>query len=304
MGLIYCAVNKVNGKMYVGQTIHSLSHRKTTHLYAARSNTQNKYAFHKAIHKYGENAFSWKVLEKRVPNEKLDELEIIYVDLLDSFLTGYNLTMGGEGCHGCVHNAETRKKMSIAAHNKPPMTSETRARIGAASAGRIKSEKAKHKFKVARTGHIVSEDTRLKISKSSIGKKISEGTKVKMRKHKPSRGTPIKQYGINGFIAEFKSVAEASRNTGINRSNISNCCCGLSKTAGGFIWKYANPNDPTRQRGKPRPINQYTLDGQLVKVHPNIKSAAEEYGVKLATIQRACKRDGAVSCGYRWEYCD
>lgn len=47
----------------------------------------------------------------------------------------------------------------------------------------------------------------------------------------------VLQYTIDGkFVNEYKSVAEAQRKTGIN--NISSCCLGKLKSAGGYIWKY------------------------------------------------------------------
>ena len=50
---------------------------------------------------------------------------------------------------------------------------------------------------------------------------------------------PVIQYTLDGkFIAEYPSAHEASRQTGINRGNISACCRGERKSAGGFEWKY------------------------------------------------------------------
>lgn len=38
------------------------------------------------------------------------------------------------------------------------------------------------------------------------------------------------------IIAEYKSQAEASKQTGISQGSISNACSGRCKTAGGYIW--------------------------------------------------------------------
>lgn len=43
----------------------------------------------------------------------------------------------------------------------------------------------------------------------------------------------------NNLINIFESLSEASRNTGINLTCICECCKGRQKTAGGYIWKYA-----------------------------------------------------------------
>lgn len=40
------------------------------------------------------------------------------------------------------------------------------------------------------------------------------------------------------IIAEFGSTLEAERMTGINDGNISSCCHGRHKTAGGYQWRY------------------------------------------------------------------
>ncbi len=49
---------------------------------------------------------------------------------------------------------------------------------------------------------------------------------------------PVSQYTKDGvFINTFHSGSEAERATGIRRTNISACCLGKEKSAGGFIWK-------------------------------------------------------------------
>ena len=39
------------------------------------------------------------------------------------------------------------------------------------------------------------------------------------------------------LINKFFNAPDASYKTGIKRSAIANCLCGLSKTAGGYIWR-------------------------------------------------------------------
>lgn len=49
------------------------------------------------------------------------------------------------------------------------------------------------------------------------------------------------QYDLkNNFIFEYHSVKEATKETKVGSSCISSCCRGEQKTAGGFIWKYAD----------------------------------------------------------------
>jgi hypothetical protein len=44
------------------------------------------------------------------------------------------------------------------------------------------------------------------------------------------------------LVGSYNNVTEASRNTGISRTSIANCLSGLSKTAGGFVWKKITNN--------------------------------------------------------------
>ena len=49
---------------------------------------------------------------------------------------------------------------------------------------------------------------------------------------------PVSQFTLDGeFIKVYPSASEASRQTGI--CNIGKCCNGKQKTAGGFIWRFA-----------------------------------------------------------------
>ena len=40
------------------------------------------------------------------------------------------------------------------------------------------------------------------------------------------------------LLATFPSTMEAERVTGIDQSNVSKCCLGKHKSAGGYVWKY------------------------------------------------------------------
>lgn len=47
----------------------------------------------------------------------------------------------------------------------------------------------------------------------------------------------VYQFSNNGkFIGMHESIREAERATGTKASDISSCCKGKAKTAGGFIW--------------------------------------------------------------------
>lgn len=92
--LIYRAVNTVNGKSYIGKTEKTLEVRRDLHIATAKQ--QGQFAFHRAINKYGIDAFEWHVLETCDSLEKLNYKEKNYIKLYESFGTkGYNMTAGG-----------------------------------------------------------------------------------------------------------------------------------------------------------------------------------------------------------------
>ena len=89
-----------------------------------------------------------------------------------------------------------------------------------------------------------SEESKRKMSEAKTGEKAywygkhhSEESKQKMAENRPSK--QVLQFSKDGeLIAEYSSIHEAERNTGLSASNICNCCKGERKSAGGYIWKY------------------------------------------------------------------
>jgi group I intron endonuclease len=109
--VIYMVTNKVNGKSYVGQTINSLEQRKGEHVRRSSLNNDNLY-FHNALRKYGADLFEWIVIDRCDTIERLNELEIFYIGLYDTFDNGYNLTIGGNNAVGCKHTEKTKQLLS------------------------------------------------------------------------------------------------------------------------------------------------------------------------------------------------
>lgn len=65
-------------------------------------------------------------------------------------------------------------------------------------------------------------------------------------KESPKRNTRrVEQLNDDGdVIAVFESISEAVKTTGTNSKSIRDCCNGIQKHAGGFVWKYLD-NDKT-----------------------------------------------------------
>lgn len=104
---IYMAINKVNGKKYIGKTINFKARYKK-HKYAKYYNTY----FHNAIRKYGFGSFEWVILEKDLPKKRLIERENYWIDFYNTLNNGYNLRKDSQESSGWKHSKETKEKIS------------------------------------------------------------------------------------------------------------------------------------------------------------------------------------------------
>lgn len=93
-GRIYIIKNKINNKVYVGQTTVSIKLRFQNHLSAARHGKD--YIIGKAIRKYGEENFYVELLEECL-KEELNDREIYWISYFNSTNSrfGYNISIGG-----------------------------------------------------------------------------------------------------------------------------------------------------------------------------------------------------------------
>lgn len=108
--LIYLATNKINGKKYVGYTTLTLEERIKNHIRKSRSQKEYFYLFKNALRKYGEDSFSWSILEYCKSVEECCEREIHYIKELNTLSpNGYNLTEGG---NGGIQSQEVKDKIS------------------------------------------------------------------------------------------------------------------------------------------------------------------------------------------------
>lgn len=95
-GTIYIIKNKVNKKVYIGQTTININERFKQHMKNSTINSKNQ-KFYIAIKKYGKENFYIEALENNIDENKLNEKEIYYIDKYKSFFNGYNSTKGGKG---------------------------------------------------------------------------------------------------------------------------------------------------------------------------------------------------------------
>lgn len=113
--IIYAATNKLNGKMYIGQTTLDVETRKKRHIYDSKRNNEYKHVHHfaRAIRKYGAEIFNWEIIENNIKHiNLLNSIEIFYIGYFNTFKRGYNSNLGGEGSSGHQHSELTKAKIS------------------------------------------------------------------------------------------------------------------------------------------------------------------------------------------------
>ena len=179
---IYGIINKINGKVYVGQTGERFLRRYWHHQWKLRDGSHDNTYLQNAWNKYGEDNFNYVVLEVVEDSSLLDELEIKYIDYYKKNNSSYNMLLGGGGRRGFKMSENTKKL--IAEKNRQHML------------GTKHSEEAKKKMSKTRSGRHINRSTDI------LNQEIVRNIKLLL---------------IGG-----KSASEVSKELGVNYSLINN----------------------------------------------------------------------------------
>jgi group I intron endonuclease len=222
---IYAIIHPITKEIkYIGKTKKSLGLRLSAHLYESKVAKEKTHKHNWILKCTREGLRPEIILLEECNEDEWQELEIKWINKFKSkALT--NTAEGGLGGCGKTLSAEHKAKI------KATLLEGIRSgRINNMNPSRIE------KLRKSRTGFKVSESTKQKLREINTGKTQSYETKLKK-----SRG--VYQYDLDGnLIMEHLSLREAAKFVSGSRGNISNVCCGRSKTHKGFIWKYINNN--------------------------------------------------------------
>lgn len=144
---IYAIKNKINNKVYVGQTGQKFLRRFWHHQWKLKDNTHDNNYLQNAWNKYGDENFEFIVLQELVDKSLLDDYEIKYIDKYKNENKSYNMLLGGGGRRGYS------------------MTEHTKKLVG-----------EKNRIHMLGTKH--SEETKLKMSKARAGKHVDKKTDI------------------------------------------------------------------------------------------------------------------------------
>ena len=212
MAYVYKIINTLNNKMYIVITTRDPKIRFEEH--KRRAFQKNYYGYnypiYNAIRKYGIENFIFEVIYKTDNEIEIYEKEQYYIQLYDTILNGYNISVGGEG------------------HSKYP----TELILKYWEEGKTCTEIAN-----ILGCQITTISNRLKgngIDQEQIYSRLSQT-------NKKNNSNPILQFDLNNnLIKEWNSSVEIEKILGYNSSNIRSCCRGKIKTAYGYVWKRKN----------------------------------------------------------------
>lgn len=254
---VYIHTNKINGKMYVGQTIHGDNPKRRWD--NGNGYLTNQY-FSRAIKKYGWDNFEHEIIASKLTKEEADNFEkllIINLDTTNSSV-GYNIALGGGGTLGVKKTEKEKQEHSQRMKEKclDPEYIQMMRNVAPKrkvyqftlagdfvaeyeSAMEAQRQTGIHngdisKSAFGRVSHAKNYIFLFEEDKNDIAQRVDRYNNTKKLKHEP-----IVQLTLdNMFIREWPNPSQAGKSLGINYKNIHTVCRKARSHAGGFKWMY------------------------------------------------------------------
>jgi group I intron endonuclease len=192
---VYKIFNTLSKKCYIGWTSQTpelrwITHQK--HYYNAPS-TQK---FYNAMKKYDLNVWQLETIAMCFDVDTAKQVEMLYIEIYDSYRKGYNSTKGGDGISGFLHSNVTKEiiaKTSLDMWRRLSESDRLKRLSGLElGRGRPKTAEVKKKISETLTGFKHSNITKSKMSIQKKGsnnpffeKQHSDTTKAKIRANHP-----------------------------------------------------------------------------------------------------------------------
>ena len=270
VGIIYIIKNKVNNKLYIGQTKDKRGFKgrypsagkgveRVYKLHKYRKERGTDYNTHllKAIEKYGYEAF--EVIEEfdvAYSKEELDKLEDLYIKIYNTIDSdfGYNNKYGG--ANG-IFTDEVKLKISEKVRGKNHPMYGKKGKLNP-NYGRKKSEEEKLFIKERQTGEDNSfygkhhtEETKQKLSEMfsgennpMYGRHHTEETKERIRQKNKNNKPKNNKIIYCEELGEFRdSAMKWGKELNCDNSEIGKCCKGKIKHVKGYHFRYATEEE-------------------------------------------------------------
>lgn len=310
IGTIYLFINKINNKVYVGQTYNSYLCRWTAH-----RNAQDTFYFHTALKKYTWDNFNKYILEQtesylntedniKIVNDWLNSREKYYIQLFNSNNKkyGYNLTVGGKDVYP---NFEQTNNSSKKSHGKKVEQYDLEGNLVKVWSS-VKEIYTTTEFK--RDG-ISDCSNGLRDSYKGYRWKIID-TKKDIKYNSITAPKPVLQYDIDGnFIKRFDSGEAVKKELGIDSHLVRGCCNKVYNTSKGFIWIFEQegkiqnklPLEELESRNLDKRLVQKDLSGKILNVWIDATQAAVSLNLNSSLINSCARGHSRTSQGFIWE---
>lgn len=288
---IYVHINKINGKLYFGQT-----KRNDVNLRFGKNGIQYKKCpyFWNAIQKYGWDNFEHIIIFENLSKEMADIIEKELIKKYDTtnYSFGYNLSEGG-GNNSSIIQKEVYQYSIDGILIK-------------------KWESAQHAGDNLNIipSNISACCLRLSLTCGNYVWSYIPLEKTYFQDINYSHCKKIKQYDKYGnYLNTYSSIKEASITVGIKIGSISNSCKkhGLALTHKKFRWTYFDDEiDMSRindkVEGQPITVIQFSLNGQYIRTWESATEIEKELGYNHSNISACCNGRMKTYKGYIWKY--
>jgi group I intron endonuclease len=300
-GKVYLIRNRVNGKGYVGITATTIDERWNGHINDAFKK-RSMCLIHRAIRKYGIDAFERSVLETHVDSKSLKDADVRLIAELKTYFvehpqSGYNMTKGGDGTLGLKWNDESKKRASKARIGWIP-SDETRRAMRESHLGLQASEETRVKQSVVHTGVKDSDQTRAK--KSEYSKNRSQQHLERLSASQKGKVIPEEQREMIRKKLTGRKLTEEHKRAIVN---------GLMKNGMKEILGRANRRENLLAKRlevlseiSSKPVEMFDKNGNLLRTFSSINKAAHFVGVTGCAISHAESGLTKTSAGYVWRY--
>ena len=296
MYYIYKIQNKINNKIYIGQTVN-FKKRINQHKNIRKNEKNSKnQIIDKAIQKYGKENFTYEIIDCANNQEEIDIKERTYIQKYDCIKPkGYNILIGGRSQQGSWNMKEV---------NMYDLNGNFLEKF---ECSRVLSEKyLKYKEQGIKKSCRTKTYYKDRIFRYSNGDYSNLNIKIIKES---ARAKKVFQYDLKGnFINEFKSVIDASKKTNTNRTSISLCLNGTYQIANGYMWFYEKLNfNPKLDKRKLSGNKGFTIiqkkQGKIVATFVSTIEAVETLGLEKRKYKQLCKciNKNKEFYGYEWE---
>ena len=309
---IYKIENKINGHIYIGQSVN-IYQRWNNEKSTAFNPTSSAYnsPLSKAFRKYGIENFVFEVIEE-CGRDELNNKERYWINHYDSFYNGYNQTLGGDG--GCINGP--RKESIIGVINDLKTTNMLHKQIAdkwGISTEMVQGINTGRYWYSDFENYPLQERTKKKREKKEYfcidcGRKISkkakrcvvcsEKEKIKMRPNKPSKEELHQE-----LIKNQGNFTVVGKKYGVTRTTIHRWCEDYNIPSMALDYKIIEkPSTIKKQKKKISQIDMET--GAIIAIYSTPTEAAKAIGKPEAGshITQVCKGTRKMAYKYYWKY--